>query len=402
MMTAKDPHNYLKKEFAKIKDSFLGSLINTAQYGFALITPDFIVLDVNKKFLEWFPEARAEDGALCYTFFYAPAGAASGSQNPRFFNITCTPVIDRQGNIQGIMELAEPVSEKAGTENKLKDLQQQYYQFIDNANDAIISCSNDGNILLFNKKAQELFGYTEEDIRGEKFHVLTPPETLPGQLQRFQQLLSGEHASALHKTMIEGRCLKSDGTTFPSEITYSVQKNGSGSIIMAIIRDISERKAAAEQLQKYAQQLEQEVTNRTRDLNYSQERLHLFLETASDAIISTDRDGTIIYVNKTAEEVFDYQRGEILGKNIALLTPREIWQVAQTSVHMHDGHVTNPMGKTLESWGIKKDRTTFPIEFSISVFERDSETYFTSIIRDISKRKKLEQKLQEKLPSSPF
>ena len=419
MMSAKDPHHYLKKEFAKIKDSFLGSLINTAQYGFALITPDFTVLDVNKKFLEWFPEARAEDGALCYTFFYAPAGAApcpecpaalclqdgkihsaiiergAGSQNPHFYNITCTPVIDRQGNIQGIMELAEPVSEKAGTENRLKDLQQQYYQFIDNANDAIISCSSDGNILLFNKKAQELFGYTEEDIRDKKFHVLTPPETLSGQLQRFQQLLSGEHASALHKTMIEGSCLKSDGTTFPSEITYSVQKTGAGSIIMAIIRDVSERKAAAEQLQKYAQQLEQEVTNRTRDLNYSQERLHLFLETASDAIISTDRDGTIIYVNKTAEEVFDYKREEIVGKNIALLTPREIWQVAQTSVHIRDGHISNPIGKTLESWGIKKDRTTFPIEFSISVFERDIETYFTSIIRDISKRKKLEQKLQE-------
>ena len=98
---------------------------------------------------------------------------------------------------------------------------------------------------------------------------------------------------------------------------------------------------------------------------------------------------------KPPKRVFDYQREEILGKNIALLTPREIWQVAQTSVHIHDGRISNPIGKTLESWGIKKDRTTFPIEFSISVFERDIETYFTSIIRDISKRKKLEQKLQE-------
>ena len=70
----------------------------------------------------------------------------TGSQNPHFYNITCTPVIDRQGNIQGIMELAEPVSEKAGTENGLKVSQQLFYQFIDNANDAIISCNSDGNI----------------------------------------------------------------------------------------------------------------------------------------------------------------------------------------------------------------------------------------------------------------
>lgn len=419
MMSAKNPHAYLLRESAKIRDSFFGNLINTGRYGFALITPDFTVLEVNKKFLEWFPEARAEDGALCYTFFYAPAGAApcpecpaalclqdgkihsaiiergAGPQNPHFYNITCTPVIDRQGNIQGIMELAEPVSEKAGIENKLKDLQQQYYQFIDNANDAIISFNHDGDIVLFNKKAQELFGYSTQDILGKKFYTLVPPETLEQQQRRFQQLSIKDKPWEPEKKVFEGLGLRSDGATFPVEVSYSAQETEGSAAITAIFRDVSERKAYEEKLQQYAQQLEQEVTKRTRDLNYSQERLHLFLETASDAIISTDRDGTIIYVNKTAEEVFDYKREEIVGKNIALLTPREIWQVAQTSVHIRDGHISNPIGKTLESWGIKKDRTTFPIEFSISVFERDIETYFTSIIRDISKRKKLEQKLQE-------
>jgi len=419
MMSAKNPHAYLQRESAKIKDSFLGALINAGQYGFALITSDFNVLEVNQKFLELFPDARAEHGALCYRCFFAPdrevpcPGCPAALclkdglihsavidrgldlQTPRYYNVICAPIIDHRGCAQGVMELVEPASEQAGIENRMHMLQQLFSRFVDTANDAIVSCNHDGDIVLFNKKAQELFGYSEQDILGKKVYTLVPPETLQQQQMRFQQLSLKENPWEPEKVVFEGLCLKSDGATIPVEVSYSVQKAGQGVIITAIFRDVSERKASEEKLQQYAQQLEQEVTIRTRDLNYSQERLHLFLEAASDAIISTDQTGTIIYANKTAEEVFDYQREEILGKNIALLTPREIWQVAQTSVHMRDSHLSHPVGKTLESWGIKKDRTTFPIEFSISVFARDSESFFTSIIRDISKRKKLEQKLQE-------
>jgi hypothetical protein len=412
MMPEKDSHAYLREECAKIKDSFFGALITRGEYGFALIAADFTVLEVNQKFLEWFPETRAAGGAHCCRCLYArkspcpgcPAALSlqdgkvhsaviehgTGDPSPRYFTTICAPIIDPQGCIQGIMELAEPAP--AEPESSLEEL---FPQLIDSANDAIISCDSNGTIVLFNKKAQELFGYSEQDILGKKFSALVPPETQQQQLLQFERLQSKEHPWVPEKIMFNGLCLKSDGATFPAEASYSTQKTGQGIIITTIFRDVSERRASEEKLQQYAQQLEQEVTNRTRDLNYSQERLHLFLETASDAIVSTDRDGTIIYVNKTAEEIFDYQREEILGKNIALLTPREIWQVAQTSIHVHDGRVTNPIGKTLESWGVKKDRTTFPLEFSLSVFERDSETYFTSIIRDISRRKKLEQKLQE-------
>ena len=119
--------------------------------------------------------------------------------------------------------------------------------------------------------------------------------------------------------------------------------------------------------------LEQEVTDRTRDFHYSQERLHLFLETANDAVISTDKDGTIIYVNKRAEEIFGYTRDEALGKNISLLTPKEIWRLAQIGSNAQDSQITDHFGKTLESWAVKKDHTTFPIEFTLSSFERDNE-----------------------------
>ena len=417
-MPTKQTHQYLKKELAKIKDSFLHTLIENAQYGFSLITTDFSVLEVNDKMLEWFPEVKAADGSLCYKCFYSPASETpcpgcpaelsrqdgkvhsaviqkcSITNHPQYFKITCTPVMDKNGFFMGVVEIAENITEKVGMEHKIHALESQYYQLIDTANDAIISCNAAGNIILFNKKAQELFGYGADEIIGRKFYSLTPAETLEEQQTRFQQLLP-ETESAVPNKIFAGVCLKKDGTAFPSEITYSVQKTEQGVTITAIIRDITERKAAEEQLQQYALQLEQEVTDRTRDFHYSQERLQLFLETANDAVISTDTEGTIIYVNKRAGEIFGYTRDEVLGKNISQLTPKEIWQLAQIGSHTQDSQITDHFGKTLESWAVKKDHTTFPIEFTLSSFERDNELFFTSIIRDISRRKKLEQKLQE-------
>ena len=417
-MPTKQTHQYLRRELAKIKDSFLHVLIENAQYGFSLITTDFLVLEANDKMLEWFPEVKVGDGSLCYKCFYSPAGETpcpgcpaelsrhdgkvhsaviekcSSANHPQFFKITCTPVMDKNSSCIGVIEIAENITEKVGLEHKIHALESQYYQLIDTANDVIIACNAAGNIILFNKKAQELFGYSPDEILGKKFYSLTPEETREEQQTRFQQLLA-ETESAVPNKIFAGSCLKKDGTAFLSEITYAAQTTEQGVTITAIIRDITERRAAEERLQQYALQLEQEVTDRTRDFHYSQEQLHLFLETANDAIISTDKDGTIIYANKRAEEIFGYTRDEALGKNISLLTPKEIWRLAQLGSNAQDSQITDHFGKTLESWAVKKDHTTFPIEFTLSSFERDNELFFTSIIRDISRRKKLEQKLQE-------
>ena len=266
-MPTKQTHQYLRRELAKIKDSFLHALIENAQYGFSLITTDFLVLEANDKMLEWFPEVKAGDGSLCYKCFYSPESETpcpgcpaelsrqdgkvhsaviekcSSANHPQYFKITCTPVMDKNSSCIGVIEIAENITEKVGLEHKIHALESQYYQLIDTANDAIIACNTDGNIILFNKKAQELFGYgAGRDHREEVLFIDTgrDPEE---QQTRFQQLLA-ETESAVPNKIFAGVCLKKDGTTFLSEITYSVQSTEQGVTITAIIRDITERRAA--------------------------------------------------------------------------------------------------------------------------------------------------------------
>ena len=190
----------------------------------------------------------------------------------------------------------------------------------------------------------------------------------------------------------EGVALRKDGTTIPIEITYSFIRTTKENTVTAIIRDISERKTHEKDLKTYAEELKKEVDARTKQLAQSRERYRTLVGTANDAIISTDKEGKIVYFNKKAEEIYGYERKELLKKNLSEIAPEEIWEIAQLEFNRSDSSIH---GKIIESYGVKKDTTMFPVEFTVSVFERDGEYNLTLIARDITRRKNLEQELQE-------
>jgi PAS domain S-box-containing protein len=168
-----------------------------------------------------------------------------------------------------------------------------------------------------------------------------------------------------------------------------------GRTLTAIIRDTSSRKSSEQELKEYAESLEQKVDSCARDHTHLEEQYQVLVETANDAIISTDKHGKIIYFNRKAEEIYGYEKEEILGKNISVIAPKESWHKAQVELKLNNSPFKNQRGRTFESWGIQKSKTTFPLECTLSVYEGNGEAYFTSIVRDISRRKKLEKQLQE-------
>ncbi|MCK5010125.1 MAG: PAS domain S-box protein, partial [Deltaproteobacteria bacterium] len=159
----------------------------------------------------------------------------------------------------------------------------------------------------------------------------------------------------------------------PIEISFSLVLEKENMII-AVVRDITERKNAEEELKK------------------SEEKYHSLIENANDAIISTNEDGIIISFNKTAEKMFGYVREEIVGKSITLLSPprnreqqRKLFEKFKSTNNLYI------IGRTLEGKGLKKDGQEFPFEGSVYVLEIDEEHIITVIMRDISERKNAEE-----------
>ncbi len=409
--TSQNVREYIHQEFENLKQcsNLLKSLIENTSYGMALITADFHIVDVNSKMLEWFPGIDFQSSPVCYKCFFtasdtpcpqcpAVRSIKEGQKNSIIlevpqknssYKISTTPLIGPDGKAWGVLELVENITEKIAVEKDLLDLEAQYMHMIENASDAIVTFNNSGEILQINNKAQQLFGYQADEVRGKRIYCLIPEDRREDQEKAAQRIFTCKKSSGV---TYEGVGLRKNSTILPIEITYSFIKTSKGDTVTAIIRDISERKDHEKKLQTYAEELEQQVEVRTRQLIQSEERYETLLSTANDAIISTDKKGNIIYLNKKAEQIYGYSKEEILGKSIAIITPAEIWETAQRAFQSSDGSTP---GKVIESVGIHKNGTIFPVECTVSGFKRDGEYNLTLIARNITRRKNLEKELQQ-------
>ncbi|MCD7060756.1 PAS domain S-box protein [Pelagibacterium xiamenense] len=125
-------------------------------------------------------------------------------------------------------------------------------------------------------------------------------------------------------------------------------------------------------------------------------KLRAILDSAVDAIITIDRNGTIMTVNPAAERLFGYARDEFIGRNVHFLMPEPYHSE-------HDGYIRayretgrkKIIGIGREVVGRRADGTTFPIHLAVSEFEVEGRTQFAGIIRDLSEHKATERALRE-------
>ncbi len=414
-MSSEAIHAFIQQEFENLRKSsgVVNSLIENTNFGLAVITSDYHVVDLNSKMREWFPDVDTAASPFCYESFFCSYGGicpgcpatktfASGEKatalmerqmdsGNRMYKILCAPLNGPDGEIWGALSILDDVTEEVHKEEKVKQLEAQYIQIIENASDAIIIFNRQGEILQINRKAQDLSGYQSEEVRGQSISLLMPEDRRSDQESTMREIFSRMHEENISKAL-EGRLRRKDGGELPIELTFSLQKTINEDTLTAIIRDISERKSYEDSLKNHARALKDEVAARTKQLEHTEERYRVLVETASDAIISADGNGNIVYFNKKAEEVYGYLREEIIGKHIAEIAPPEIWHTIEQEVSSRDGSL---QGKVLESYGIKRDQTTFPVEFTISVVELEGAYNITLIARDITLRKSLEHELQE-------
>ncbi len=124
---------------------------------------------------------------------------------------------------------------------------------------------------------------------------------------------------------------------------------------------------------------------------YSEEKYRLLVETASDAIVSIDDKGMIVFANPAIATVFGYEPSEVMGKPLTILMPEYMRK-------LHEGGFTRYLttGQRHINWqgtelsALRKNGEEFPVEISFGELNRNGRKVFTGFLRDISKRKQAE------------
>jgi PAS domain S-box-containing protein len=128
----------------------------------------------------------------------------------------------------------------------------------------------------------------------------------------------------------------------------------------------------------------------------SEERFRSVAQTASEAIITIDSRGNVVFWNEAAATIFGYSADEAIGKAITFVMPEHYHAAYQDGIHrLVSSGESHIVGKTVEMAGLRRDGGEFPMELSLSTWKVREEMFFTGIIHDITQRKQAEEALRK-------
>lgn len=243
-------------------------------------------------------------------------------------------------------------------ENDADETQARLAAIVQSSVDAIIGKTTDGIVTSWNPAATELFGWTPTEMVGRSIDALVPLQRRVEEAELLLRVAAGERIDP-YKT----ERLTKDGNTILVALSCSP--------ILDLLGEIDG------------------VASIYIDVGWITKREPIFqtlLEAAHDAIVGVDSDGVIQVVNAQVEELFGYERGELIGQQVDVLVPDRLKA-------LHPGHrsayfarrTTRPMGTGLELNARRKDGKEFPVDIALSSLETD-EGIIGVAVRDISDR----------------
>jgi diguanylate cyclase (GGDEF)-like protein/PAS domain S-box-containing protein len=283
-------------------------------------------------------------------------------------SVSFTALRDPAGNLRGFSEISRDLSE-------IKESEAKYRGLLEAAPDAMVVVNQAGEIVLLNVQAEKQFGYSRDELVGQKVTNIIPE----GFAERLIADGTRSAAEALEQqigTGIELYGRRKDGSDFPIEIMLSPLESAEGILVTAAIRDISVRKAA----EKHLAQME----GRYRGL----------LEAAPDAMVVVNQGGEIVLLNVRAEKEFGYSRDELIGQRVKNIIPEGFAErLIADALRSAEDAQAQEIGSGIELTGRRKDGSEFPIEIMLSPLESAEGILVTAAIRDITTRKKAEAQM---------
>ncbi len=297
----------------------------------------------------------------------------NGSEFP--IEIMLSPLESAEGTL--VTAAIRDISVRKAAERHLAQMEGRYRGLLEAAPDAMVVVNQTGEIVLLNVRAEKEFGYSRDELVGQKVKNIIPE----GFAERLIADGTRSAAEALAQqigTGIELIARRKNGSEFPIEIMLSPLESAEGTLVTAAIRDISVRKAAE------------------RHLAQMEGRYRGLLEAAPDAMVVVNQRGQIVLLNVQAEKQFGYRRDELVGQKVKNIIPEGFAErLLADGTRSAAEALAQQIGTGIELIALRKNGSEFPIEIMLSPLESAEGTLVTAAIRDISVRRAAEKHLAQ-------
>ncbi len=229
------------------------------------------------------------------------------------FHITNSILYDG-GNPVGYQSLVRDVTEMKKAQDEISQKEQMYRALFEQNNDAVFILDVKGDVYELNRPAEELFGYTKDEMIGTPFRVL-----LSNLDEKFTQKVNSDLVSGKEIPVFEHEFVKKDGTIFPAEVRLSVIKDPEKEPIFAqaIVRNISERK------------------KNEKTIREEHARSQKYLAIAGVMLIALNSKGQITLLNQKGCEILGYSEDEVLFKDwFSMMVPEDYQEITRNAFHL--------------------------------------------------------------------
>ena len=251
---------------------------------------------------------------------------------------------------------------------------------LDENPDAVVLTTPSGKVLRWNHGAELIFGHSAVEAVGSQLADLIVPDN--GRPQ-YEQMLAGVAATgASHYESMRRRC---DGGHINVDVSCKaiLDRHEQIEFVLCTYKDVTDFQVL-------------------RDAKLVEARFRDLLESMPDAIIIANRAGRIVLANTHAEKLFAYDPGELRGQAVELLLPRRLYDAhVRHRSNFFEQPRSRSMGAGLELYGVRRDGIEIPVEISLSPLQTQEGTLVMSAVRDISERRKAEQRFRGLLESAP-
>ena len=307
---------------------------------------------------------KGEQSSEIEFYFAIPETGKSG-----WVSETVAPLRNVENQIIGAIAAVHDITERKNAEKSLVESEEKYRILVENAGIGVALYSTDGKILFFNDKAVQNMGGRAEDYIGKYLYEFFDEVSATEYMNRIQLTINSEKSIEFEDNVT----LKSGNYWFLSNHSKVLNKDGELIGVQVLAHDITERKLAEMRLLE------------------SESRYHTLFNSSFEAILLTSPDGTIIAANPSACEMFMMKEDEIIQKG-----RNGIIDVTDSRLPMAL-EVREKTGKfNGELDFVRANGEKFTGDISSSIFvDKDGNNRTSTIIRDVTERKKVENELRE-------